>query len=345
MTLEILIALVTLASLILYALLGGADFGAGLWDLLARGSRAKRQRDLIADAIAPIWEANHVWLILVIVLLFTAWPRAFAVLMTALHIPLTLMLLGIVLRGTAFVFRKYDSKRDDVQRRWSRLFGITSAFTPIVQGMTLGALTTGQIRIKNGVLETGFLAGWTSSFAIACGVFALVLFAFLAAVYLTVDSESDADVQKDFRLRALVTCAALLPIGFAVFLTSRRGAPEMYAALTSWWAPILLSWTTVSAFLAFGALWFRKFRAARIGAVLQVTSILIGWCVAQYPHLIYPQITITNSAAPAVTLRLLAIALGLGALVLLPSLYYLFHVFKGEEVKQTLPNSISSRPH
>jgi cytochrome d ubiquinol oxidase subunit II len=328
MELEFLIALVTLVSLILYALLGGADFGGGLWDLLASGPRAARQREKISDAIAPIWEANHVWLILVIVLLFTAWPKAFAVMMTALHIPLTAMLVGIVLRGAAFVFRKYDSRRDSVQRRWSRLFGISSVFTPFVQGITLGALTTGKIRLENGLLTTGFFAGWFSPFAIGCGFFALGLFAFLAATYLTVDSRGSPDLQEDFRLRALFSGGILLPLAFAVFVTSKKGAPEMYAALTSWWAPLLLTWTSLSAILAFVALWIRKFTLARIAAIAQVTSILTGWCVAQYPYLIYPDLTITNSSAPQVTLRLLIIALGIGALVLLPSLYYLFHVFK-----------------
>jgi cytochrome bd ubiquinol oxidase subunit II len=328
MELEFLIALVTLASLILYALMGGADFGGGMWDLLASGPRADRQREKISDAIAPIWEANHVWLILVIVLLFTAWPKAFAVMMTALHIPLTLMLVGIVLRGTAFVFRKYDSKRDEVQRRWSRLFGISSAFTPIVQGMTLGALTTGEIQLENGIIKTGFFAGWTSPFAVGCGLFALGLFAFLAATYLSVDADDEPDLQNDFRKRALISGGLLLPLAIGVFVTSKRGAPEMYNALTNWWAPLLLIWTSVSAILAFVALWLGHFKLARIGAIAQVTSILTGWCVAQYPHLVFPDVTILNSAAPEITLRLLIVALGLGAVVLLPSLYYLFYVFK-----------------
>src|SRR5262245_23058179 len=180
MPLEQVIAVVTLVSLILYALMGGADFGGGVWDLFARGPRRARQREAISEAIAPIWEANHVWLILVIVLLFTAWPRAFAAMMTALHIPLTAMLLGIVLRGTTFVFRKYDSKRDNVQRRWSRVFGISSTFTPFVQGLTLGALATGAIRVEGSLVRTGFFAGWLTPFALLCGLFALMLFAFLA---------------------------------------------------------------------------------------------------------------------------------------------------------------------
>jgi len=139
--LETLIAAIMVASLIVYALMGGADYGGGMWDLLASGPKAKRQRHAIVEAIAPIWEANHVWLILVIVLLFSGFPRAFSAIMIALHIPITAMLIGIVLRGSAFVFRKYDSTEDAVQRRWSTIFGIASFFTPFFQGLTLGALT------------------------------------------------------------------------------------------------------------------------------------------------------------------------------------------------------------
>ena len=210
-------------SLILYALMGGADFGGGIWDLLARGPRADRQRRVIAEAIGPIWEANHVWLILVIVLLFTGFPRGFAALMTALNIPITLMLVGIVFRGSAFIFRKYDRRTEPVQHRWSLLFGASSFFTPLVQGMTLGALATGQIRLRNGSLTTGYLAGWLTPFAFACGVFALSLFAFLAATYLTVDTEKEPELQNDFRFRALCSGFLLVPIAAAVFLTFQDG--------------------------------------------------------------------------------------------------------------------------
>lgn len=329
MRLEDLLAVVTLVSLILYGLMGGADFGGGVWDLLARGPSAQRQRNAIADAIAPIWEANHVWLILVIVLLFTAWPKAFGAMMTALHIPLTGMLVGIVLRGTAFVFRKYDSKKDAVQREWSRLFGISSVFTPWAQGVTLGALATGQIRFENGLVRTGFFAGWLTPFAIACGLFALLLFAFLAATYLTIDTSHDAEVQSAFRLRAMIAGLALAPVAALVFFTSKQGAPEMYRGLTNWWAPFLLSLTSLLALIALVALWRRQYRLARAAAIGQVTTILAGWCFAQFPYLLYPDLTINNSAAPEATLRLLVAALGLGIAVLLPSLYYLFHVFKG----------------
>lgn len=327
--LETIIALVTLASLVLYALMGGADFGGGVWDLLARGPRAERQRKLIADAIAPIWEANHVWLILVIVLLFTAFPRGFSAMMTALHIPLMVMLVGIVLRGSAFVFRKYDVKDDAVQRRWNVIFGVSSVITPFVQGLCLGALASGAIRVEGFQVTTGFFAGWTDSFALACGVFALALFAFLAAVYLTVDAHADPKIQDDFRRRALIAGVALAPIAAWVFFAARAGgAPQMYEGLTRWWAPLLLAWTSGCAITALVALWRRRYRIARVAAIGQVTLILVGWCSAQFPHVIVPDMNIYEHAAPEITLRLLVVALGFGAIVLLPSLFYLFNVFK-----------------
>lgn len=329
--LELIVAICILLSLILYALMGGADFGGGIWDLLATGPRATRQRKAIAEAIGPIWEANHVWLILVVVLLFTGFPAGFSAMMTALNIPMTAMLIGIVLRGSAFIFRKYDSRSDAVQRRWSTVFGIASFFTPFFQGVILGALATGQIRILNGQVVTGFFAGWLTLFALACGAFALGLFAFLAATYLTLDTKDQPDLQNDFRLRALWSGLALAPIAGVVFLASKQGAPEMFHGLTRWWAPLLLGWTSLFTIAALAALWLRRFAVARMAAIGQVTLILVGWSVAQYPNLVTPDVTVVNSHAPAVTLRLLVLALGFGAIVLLPSLVFLFHIFKGRE--------------
>ncbi|MBV8416507.1 MAG: cytochrome d ubiquinol oxidase subunit II [Verrucomicrobia bacterium] len=326
--LETLIATVMLASLILYALMGGADYGGGMWDLLASGPRKQRQRQAIVEAIAPIWEANHVWLILVIVLLFSAFPRAFSTTMIALHIPITAMLIGIVLRGSAFIFRKYDSTAGAVQRRWSTLFGIASLFTPFFQGLTLGALTTGDIHLVGDQVTTGFFAGWLTPFALTCGLFALTLFAFLAATYMTVATQSQPDLQNDFRLRALWAEAALIPLAIIVFLTSKYGAPLMYHGLTNWWAPLLLAWTVLSALMATLSLCFSRFYLARIAAAMQVTFILAGWGLAQFPHLVTPDVTIQTAAAPESTLKLLLLALGAGAVVLLPSLFYLFQIFK-----------------
>ena len=329
--LETIVAAAMLVALMVYALTGGADYGGGMWDLLAAGDRASRQREVIVEAIAPVWEANHVWLILVVVLLFTAFPAGFSTIMIALHIPITAMLLGIVLRGSAFVFRKYDSTQDVVQRRWSTVFGIASFFTPFFQGLTLGALTTGDIRVAGDRVTTGFFAGWLTPFALTCGLFALALFAFLAATYLTVDTQKQPDLQNDFRLRAIWAQATLVPLAVIVFITSKYGAPLMYHGLTNWWAPVMLLWTGLSAMTATVAIGLRRFRLARIAAVVEVTLVLLGWGLAQFPHLVAPDVTIQNSAAPESTLKILLVALGVGAVVLLPSLVYLFQVFKGQE--------------
>lgn len=322
------LATILLGALVLYALSGGADYGGGMWDLLATGPRARRQREAIEAAIAPIWEANHVWLILVVTVLFTAFPPAFGAMMTALHVPFTLVLLGIVFRGAAFVFRKYDRPADATHRRWSWVFGAASLLTPFFLGLCLGGLASGNIRVQSGTVTTGFVAGWTSPFALACGLFAQGLFAFLAATYLTVDTEGHEALQEDFRRRALASGLLLAPVAALVWALSTDGAPTLYAQLTSWWAGPLVGATSACAIGALGALWWRRYRWARLAAAGQVTLILLGWGLAQYPYLIVPDVTLSGAAAPRYTLRLLTGALAAGALLLFPSFGYLFSVFK-----------------
>ncbi len=328
MPLEIIIAGVMVAALVFYALLGGADYGGGVWDLLAAGERANRQRELIAKAIGPVWEANHVWLILVIVVLFTAFPTAFSAISIALHIPLSLLLIGIVLRGTAFIFRSHDSRRDRVQRRWSLVFSIASVITPVLLGIILGAIASGTIRVENGLVTTGFFNSWLAPFPFAVGFFALALFAFLAAVYLTLET-NDRELREDFRRRALLAGIAVGILALIVFLLAGTGAPTVRAGISrTWWAAALHILTAVFALGAFYTLWAREYVIARFCAAAQVTLILLGWAFAQYPYLIEPDISITSAAAPQITLRLLLGALLLGAVILFPSYYYLFRIFK-----------------
>ena len=330
MPLETIIAGVMIASLVLYALLGGADYGGGVWDLFAFGPRARRQRELIAKAISPVWEANHVWLILVIVILFTAFPPAFAAIATALHIPITLLLIGIVLRGTAFTFRTYDVQRDDVQRRWSLVFSIASIITPILLGTILGAIASGSIRVEKGIVTSDFFRSWLAPFSIAVGFFALALFAFLAAVYLTLETR-ERELQEDFRIRALLAGVMVGLLALLVFILARTGAPTVRAGISrSWWALGLHIFTAIFATGAFYALWTRRYRLARVCAAGQVTLILLGWAFAQYPYMVEPDITILSAAAPRITLQLLLGALVAGAILLFPSYYYLFKIFKRE---------------
>jgi len=326
--LEMILATAMLVSLNFYALAGGADFGGGVWDLLARGARAKQQRRLIAQAIAPIWEANHVWLILVIVILFTAFPPAFAAISTALHIPITLMLIGIVLRGSAFIFRSYTPNDDTAERRWSRLFEIASLVTPILLGVIVGAIASGRIQIKEGMVTNGFLRSWLAPFPVAVGCFALALFAFLAAVYLTLETR-DTLLQEDFRLRALMSALLVAILALVVYLLAEEGAPSIrhHLAGSSWTWP-LQGLTAFAATVAIIALWKRRYPLARICAVAQVSLILWGWGLAQSPYLVEPDINILNAAAPPSVMRLLLLALILGGVLLLPSFFYLYRIFK-----------------
>ena len=323
---------VTLAALVLYALLGGADYGGGVWDLLATGPRARAQRDLIAHSIGPVWEANHVWLVLAVVLLFVCFPPAFARMGTELHIPLTLALVGIVLRGSAFTFRTYDLRHDDVQRQFGRVFAVASLLTPLLLGVVLGALASGRMAAGEAEPRTfaaRFVDPWVAPFPLAVGLFALVLFAYLAAVYLTLETE-DRALQDDFRRRALASGVLAGVLALAVFLLAEEGAPTIREGLTAspWTWPLQLV-TAALAVTALAALFRRRFVLARICAAAQVGLIVVGWGAAQYPRLIEPDLTLRAAAAPAATLRLVAWTLALGALVLLPSLLYLFRVFKG----------------
>ncbi|MBW8771222.1 MAG: cytochrome d ubiquinol oxidase subunit II [Gemmatimonadetes bacterium] len=330
---EILAAIVVL-SLNAYVLTGGADFGGGVWDLLARGPRRGAQRALIASQIGPIWEANHVWLILVVVLLFTAFPAAFAALGIVLHIPLSLMLIGIVLRGAAFVFRSYGARDDAMQQRWGRVFAMASVITPILLGIVVGSVASGAAGAAADRLATTrdasfaavYLAPWLSPFPLAMGALALAMFAFLAAVYLALATD-DGALREDFRRRALGAAAAMFVAAFGGLGVAHMTVPHVSGALIGRGSVAFQAATAVAAIVALWAVWTRRRRTARIAAALQVSLILWGWVLVQYPFVLPPTLTIRAAAAPRATLELLLGALGVGALILFPSLAYLFRTF------------------
>lgn len=327
---EVILGGAIMIALTLYVLMAGADYGGGVWDLFAFGKRKDQQKELIAEAIAPIWEANHVWLILVVVILFTAYPAAFAGISVFLHLPLTMLLLGIIARGTAFTFRTYDSRRDHVQRRWGRVFSISSMITPVLLGITVGAVSAGNFPVQPVEFLSTYVTPWTTPFCFAVGAFALVLFSFLAAVYLTVEAK-DEDLKTDFQKRALiaqVTCAVL---ALSVFLLSQREAPEVPKALAAspWSIPLQLA-TALFAIGSIIALFKRKFQIARLCAAAQVTLILWGWALSQYPYIMRPQFTLFNSGGAHTTQVLLIWALAAGTIILVPSFWLLLHVFKRE---------------
>src|SRR5574342_123595 len=190
-----------LVSLVLYALLGGADFGGGVWDLLNRGPRAGAQRRLVASAIGPVWETNHIWVIIAVVILFTAFPRAFAIVSTALFVPVTLLLAGVVLRGAGFAFHSYRLHEEGEPGRWGTVFAAASLVTPVLLGVTIGAMSSG--KIPAGSLRfTGDTSAWLAPFPLSVGLLTLAVFSYVAACYLILETR-DAGLQDDFRARAL----------------------------------------------------------------------------------------------------------------------------------------------
>lgn len=315
-----------LGALVLYALTGGADYGGGIWDLLAAGPRRREQRDLVAHALGPIWEANHVWLVLAVVLLFTGFPAAFAAISVDLFAPLTLLLVGIVLRGAAFTFRTYDRPDGRAQARWGLVFSGASAVVPLLLGVVVGSLASG--RLPGGVPAAGPPA-WLAPFPVAVGLFAAALFAYLAAAYLAVEAEGA--LRDDFRRRAVGAGAAVFGGALLCGLLSWREAPLVFAGLTArgFSLPLHLA-TGAAAVTAFAAFLRRAVRLGRAAAAVQVALIVLGWGASQYPYLVVPLLTLGGAAAPRATLVAVLWALAGGAVLLFPALYLLFRVFKGE---------------
>lgn len=321
----VLVSLVLVVALTAYALLGGADYGGGVWDLLASGRTAGRQRATIAHAIGPVWEANHVWLIVAIVIVFTAFPRAFAAVSTYLHLPLLLVLIGIVLRGSAFVFRAYGPDDPRHERFWGRVFAIASTTTPFFLGVIVGALTDGHLPASPaGSFVAVFLTPWVTAFSLSVGVFALATFAYLAAVYLTLEA-GDEEERAAFRVRALMSGVAVGVLAAASLALS--GPDVRHELIASPWAIPLHVATGVCAVGALGCLWLKRYQLARLAAAAQVSLILWGWALTQYPYAIRPHLTLAEAAAPDNVLVLLLQVLAAGAVLLLPSLLYLFGIF------------------
>jgi cytochrome bd ubiquinol oxidase subunit II len=326
-TAEYWVAGAIMAALTLYALGAGADFGGGVWDLLATGPRAARQRDLIAHAIGPIWEANHVWLILAVVLMFVCFPEAWAALSIALHVPLTLMLVGIVLRGSAFTFRSYGGDDDAGERRWGRVFAVASIVTPVMLGACVGTVAAGRVRVTHGRVASGFFS-WVGAFPLMVGLLALALFSFVAAVYLTHESSDDA-LRADFRRRALGAGLVTGVLAFAALALARGEAGAMWSGLMEQrWSVAFHTVTGLAAVGALVALARRRYGAARALVVAQVILVLWGWALAQFPYVVPPDLTFAATAAPPSVLRAVLGALVIGSFVLVPSLAYLYRVFK-----------------
>ncbi len=322
-------ALAALAGVVAYALLAGADFGGGVWDLVASGPRKKQQRLAVQKAMGPVWEANHVWLIFVLVVLFTCFPRGYAALAIALFVPFHLALIGIMLRGASFVFRSYQSRQKEAAAEtsaWGIVFGVASIISPILLGIAFGVVTQGAIRVAQGeVIVPGF-APWLSPYCLTNGFLALSACAYLAAVYLT--NETEGELREDFRRRAIFagTATAILA-GLVAVMAWIEARWFFYRLLSLRTLPVVLAGLVCFAGSAW-SVFTRRYGISRVFAAGEIGLLILGWALAQYPYLVYPDLPFASTAAPVATLRFVVLSLPVGALLIIPSLWTLLRVFK-----------------
>jgi len=319
-----------------YALLGGADFGAGIWDLLAGGTRkGAPRRSLIEHSIGPVWEANHVWLIFVLVLMWTAFPPAFAAISSTLYLPLTLVALGVIARGSAFAFRKaIDQPR--ARQLFGAAFALSSVLTPWFLGAAAGAVASG--RVPPGLARGGAVTSWLAPVPVVTGTFAVAACAFLAACYLTLDARraGDAALAGYFRRRALASGLVVGACSVAGLLVLHHGAPLLYARLAGRALPLVA--VAVAAGLASLALaWLGRLAALRLTAAAAVAAVLWAWAAAQYPDLLLPGLTVRAAAAPASTLAAVVVCTAVGGALLIPSLGWLLVLVQRQPPRAPLP--------
>jgi cytochrome d ubiquinol oxidase subunit II len=318
-------AAVLFLGLVMYAVFGGADFGGGIWTALSSGPRKHEQREGLFNAIGPVWETNHVWLIFVVVTLFTAFPKGFAAISTALVAPLVIALIGINCRGAAFAFRHFGRQTGREVPLIARTFEISSILTPFALGMAVTATATGRVAVLDGGVAAG--NGFRlSPFTLMGGLVGLAICAYLAPVFMTV--RTTGELREDFRRRGM---AASLVLGLLTTL-----------AIPVAWLDVPLfaerisgssAMTVVSLAVMFGAatlvlLWHRHFVPAQVSAAGTVALTLAGFGAAMYPDLLMGRLTLADAAAPEPTLTAFLTLLPIGMLFLAPSLLFLYLTFR-----------------
>jgi cytochrome d ubiquinol oxidase subunit II len=312
-----------LIGLVLYTVLAGADFGAGLWELLAgRGPKADRVREHAHHAVGPVWEANHVWLIFVLTVAWTAYPVAFGSIASTLSVPLFIAGIGIVLRGASYALQAGVSRPRET-RVVESIFALSSILTPFALGAAVGGIASARVPVGN---AAGSLwSSWLNPTSMLVGVLAVAISAFLAAVYLCADAVrlNEPDLERWFRRRALVSGVVTGALAIAGLAVLRADAPVLGHRLIA--GPALPA-LVVSVLAGVGTLllvWRRRYGPARVSAALAVAAIVVGWALAQDPNIL-PGLTVRQAAAPTDTLIAVIVAVLAGAVILFPSLVLLF---------------------
>jgi cytochrome d ubiquinol oxidase subunit II len=315
-------AVVLFVGVVAYAVLGGADFGAGFWDLTAGGvERGRRPRHLIDQSLAPVWEANHVWLIFCLVMLWTGFPMAFAAIMTTLYIPLGLAALGIVARGSGFAFRKVFVRTPE-QRVVGAAFALSSVVTPFFLGTVAGGIASGRVPSAG---HGHPISSWVNPTSLLGGTLAVLTCAFTAAVFLTAEARrrDEPDMEPFFRRRARVTAVVTGLVALAGIAVLRADAPRLFDHLLG---PGLV-FVIVSGLCGLGALFLIRRAAPRLVqglSVSAVAAVVVGWGVAQYPYLLGTHLSIQQAASPTPTLWSLTVVAAAALVIVVPSLALLF---------------------
>jgi cytochrome d ubiquinol oxidase subunit II len=319
---SVVAAAVLFTGVLAYAVLGGADYGAGFWDLTAGGARRGQQpRHLVDESLAPVWEANHVWLIFCLVMLWTGFPTAFAAIMTTLYVPLGLAALGIVARGAGFAFRKV-LVRTEQQRLTGAAFAVSSVLAPYFLGSVVGGIASGRVP------DAGHgdpITSWVNPTSVLGGVLAVLTCAYVAAVFLTAEARrrDAAELETWFRRRSQVTAGVTGAVALAGIAVLHADAPHLFDALSTRGLPLLL----LSGTCGLTALLFVRRLAPRVVqglAVLAVAAIIAGWGTAQYPYLLGTHTTIAEAAAPHSTLVALTVVAAVAFAIVVPSMALLF---------------------
>jgi cytochrome bd ubiquinol oxidase subunit II len=325
MVLDTLPIVFVLTGLVFYVVLGGADFGAGLWQLLAgRGAPAQRIRDHAHHAMGPVWEANHVWLIFVITVLWTAYPHVFASIASTLSIPFFLAAIGIILRGGAYALRP-GTRTAREQRTVETVLSVSSILAPLALGMAVGAIAGGRVPVGNAAGD--MVTSWWNPLSVTIGLIAVAFSAYLAAVFLSGDAvrRGEAGLAERFRARALVSGAVAGAAAVAGLVALRSDAHRLYHELLFGRALPALIVSAVAGLATLGLVRRRRYEPARYTAALAVAAVIAGWALAQSPDLL-PGYTIDDAAAPRDTMIAVVVAVIAGGIILFPSLAVLFRL-------------------
>lgn len=328
MSLAVVVAAALFVGVLAYALFGGADFGSGFYDLTAGGTaRGAELRTLVDHSIGPVWEANHVWLIYVLVTWWTAFPETFAAAMSTLILPMLFALLGIVLRGASFAFRKYAATLGQA-RLFGAIFATSSVVTPFFLGTVAGGIASGRVPATGrGDLWTS----WLNPTSVLGGIIAVGTCAFLAGTFLCADADRSGrgGLAEQLRRRTLAVGAATGAIVLVALIPIQRDAPTLADGLQAQAAPLVVV-SAVAGITTLALTGVRRFALARVGALLAVAAVVSGWGVGQYPWLLVDEVTIADAAGAPATLAALLVAVGLAVVIVLPALGYLYRLTQSE---------------